>query len=106
MDNSIVFIYYNPMDMESRRVEAELQLQNRGKNDPERPPRPERGDFYIIIGLVVGAVTGVILGSFVGFLGFIGGAIVGGIIGATIGGAIKKYLQKRKNKTSSENSLI
>lgn len=101
MNSSTVFIYHNPMDGESRLVQADLKRKYGGKNDPERPPEPERGDVYVIIGLIVGAAVGGLLGSlvdFFGFFGLVGGAIVGGIIGVTIGEAVKKSRRKKKTR--------
>ncbi len=86
--------YYGPDPFDSR--QRELELQYRSDNDPEGPPKPERGDIYIVIGTIVGLIVGGALGTFGGPGGIVGGAIAGGIIGAIVGGVIKKRRVKTK----------
>ncbi len=96
-----------PGDPFTRQKETEMKLKLRygGKKDPEKPPEPEEGDQYIVIGAIAGLVVGgivcaVIGGYCFGFAGGVIGALVGiiggGIIGAQIGGRVKNRRQKAK----------
>jgi len=96
-DNSLTLFYFPPWYDEKTR---ELERQYRSEHDPERSPRPERGDVYIVIGAIVGLIVGGVLGTFGGLFGIAGGAIAGAIIGATIGDLIRK--RREKTKTNAQ----
>ena len=102
-----VLAVVGPGDPFTRQKETEMKMKMRygGKKDPEKPPEPEEGDQYIVIGAIAGLVVGgivcaVIGGYCFGFGGGIIGALVGiiggGIIGAQIGKRIKNRRQKEK----------
>lgn len=106
--NSLIFVWGDPFARQ-RAYETEMRLRYRSDKDPEQPPRPERGDIYIligaIVGIIVGGASGVIVGGhYFGFAGFFfglfGGVIAGGIIGVTVGGLIKK--RRAKIKTNAQ----
>lgn len=102
-----VLAFLGPGDPFTRQRETELEMKLRygGEKDPEKPPAPEVGDKYIVIGaiagLVVGGIVGAIIGSYCfgfvgGSIGALSGIIVGGIIGAQIGKSMKNRRQKTK----------
>lgn len=110
-DNSLTFIWGDP-GARQRAFEAEMRMRYRSERDPERPPRWERGDKYIIIGTIVGLIVGGALGAIIGYhyLGLIGsvfctvgGIFIGGILGATIGNLIKKRQQKIMDKKHADS---
>ncbi|MFC1920593.1 hypothetical protein ACFLYQ_02580 [Chloroflexota bacterium] len=105
MNSSTAFMYHNPMDMESTRVQGELQIQHRGKKDPDKPPGKKRGDKYVIIGAVVFCIIGGFIGSFFGFFTTAGGLIIGGILGTYAGDALKKYILKRRIKKEESSQI-
>jgi outer membrane lipoprotein SlyB len=82
-----------------------LKLRYGGEKDPEKPPEPEEGDKYIVIGAIAGLVVGGIVGAVIGGCCFgLGGGITGaligivavGIIGARIGKLMKNRRQRAK----------
>lgn len=99
MKSIAVFLMYpNPMDMESRRVQGEFELRQKGKRDPNRRNQRKPGDVYVIISTVVGAAIGGLVGGFFSSLAILGGIIAGGILGAVIVNIIKKRPLKAKTK--------
>ena len=104
--NSLIFIWGDPGAFK-RATEAEMRLRLRSEHDPERPPRREPGDIYIVIGTIAGIIIGGAAGAIGGshyfglagfFFGLVGGVIIGGIIGVSIGSYIKKRREKAKTK--------
>jgi len=109
--DSVTFIIWGDPNIGRKVYDAEMRWRQRSEYDPERPPRREPGDKYIIIGTIVGMIVGGALGAIIGnhYLGTIvsffcaaGGFIVGGIIGATAGNLIKKRRQKILDKKYSD----
>ena len=105
-DNAVNVSWYTDPFTRQKLIYSEMKLKYRSENDPERPPRREHGDNYIIVGLIVGLVVGGVMGAIIGYhyLGFIsaifctiGGVFIGGIIGTVTGNVIKK----RRRKTES-----
>jgi len=70
----------------------------RSKKDQEQPPKPKRGDAFVVIGAIVGIVAGLFIGGlFAGLFGFIFGGFIGGIVGATVGDWLRNRYLRRKN---------
>lgn len=74
-------------------------------NHPDKPPRAEPGDKYIVIGATTGLIIGGVLGVFVGshyagftggLIGLFGGVIVGGLVGTQVGSLMKKRWRKNR----------
>ena len=106
---SIAFLMHpNPMDMESRRVQGELEIRHKGKRDPNRRNQRKPGDVYVIISAVVGAAIGGLVGGFFSSLAILVGIIAGGILGAVIYIFMKKGPPKRKikQKESDQSPFI
>ncbi len=78
----------------SKSHDAEM-IRKYGRRDPLKPPKKERGDVYIILGVITGAIIGGVLGSFWTLLTLFIGIIIGAIIGATAGNFVKKRRQKK-----------
>jgi MFS family permease len=102
--NATLFAEWYP-ERAQREQELQRRLRYRSEHDPEQPPRPERGDKYILAGALVGIVIGgaagaIVAGHYFGFIGYLfgfwGGVIVGGIIGVLVGDVIRKRRQKQK----------
>ena len=97
--NGTAFIMHpNPMDMESRRVQGEFELRNKGNNDPNRRNQRKPGDVYVIISAVVGAAIGGLVGGFFSALAILGGIVAGGVLGAVIYKITKNRPLERKTK--------
>lgn len=103
--DNVLFIGNIDPVTQQRLLELETKSRYGKKNDPERPPKPEHGDKYIVIGAIVGLIIGGILGAVIGnyYFGFLGGAIggvagiiAGGIVGAEVGSVVKKRRGKRE----------
>jgi len=102
--NAILFAEWYP-ERSQRELDQERRFRYRSERDSEQPPRPERGDKYILVGALVGIIIGgaagaIVAGHYFGFIGYLfgfwGGVIVGGIIGVLVGDVIRKRLQKQK----------
>lgn len=102
-----VLAVVGPGDPFTRQKETEMKMKLRygGETDPEKPPEPEEGDQYIVIGAIVGLVVGgtvcAVIGGYCfgvggGIIGALVGIIGGGIIGTRIGKRIKNRRQKAK----------
>lgn len=105
-DNSVMLFYPGDSFSGQRELELETRLRYKSEHDPERPPKWQPGNKYIVLGMIVGMIAGgaagVVGGSYyLGFVsvfpGFIGGIIAGGIAGAIIGDLIRKRRLKIKN---------
>lgn len=86
---------------------SDLELQRSfGPGQDPRPPKPEPGDKYIMLGVIIGLILGGVLGGIVGSLYnlyivtvifcIFGGVLVGGLSGTVIGILIKKHVLKKK----------
>lgn len=98
MNISVFLMYPNPMDMESRHVQGELELRQKGKRDPNGRRHRRPGDVYIIISAVIGAAIGGLVGGFFSSLAILGGIVAGGILGTVIYSIINKRPLKRTTK--------
>jgi MFS family permease len=98
-NNSVSFAWISDPFHKQKEFEDDMRKIFRSDNDPERPPKREPGDKYILIGAIIGLIIGGILGAVIGWLffsiagvllGIILGFIIGGVAGVYIGDAIKK----------------
>lgn len=103
-DNFLTFAEWDP---HRGMREYEFLLKRTNKPVKERPPRRERGNIYMLIGLLVGGIIGSVSGSIIGvhyfssvgfWLGVIGGFIIGGIIGALTGSLIGSLIREHQQK--------
>ena len=84
-------------------LEHELTRQLGPGGDPDKAPKHQPGDGWIILGLVGGALVGALVGGGVGFFaglfsgaaGLIWGGLAGAIAGAFAGERFKKHLIRR-----------
>jgi outer membrane lipoprotein SlyB len=86
-----------------KEVEMKMKLRYGGETDPEKPPEPEKGDQYIVIGAIAGLIVGGIVGAVIGGYCFgLGGGITGALIGIVAGGIMGTQIGKRmKNRRQS-----
>lgn len=98
-NNSVSLAWISDPFHKQKEFESDMRKIFSSDNDPEKPPRRQPGDKYILIGAIVGLIIGGVLGAFIGWflfniagvlLGIILGLIIGGVAGAYIGEAIKK----------------
>ena len=74
-----------------------------GHDDPEKPPRPERGDIFILLGLAGGVIGGVYLARAVNnFLVILGCAVAGLAIGIVISAYIRRRHRKKSRQMRGE----
>ncbi len=97
-----VLAFAGPGGLFARQKEAEMKMKLRygGKKDPEKPPEPEEGDEYIVVGAIVGLVVGGVVGAVIGGCCFgVGGGITGALVGIIGGGILGTRMGKRiKNR--------
>ena len=86
--------------MRQKEAEMKMKLRYGGEKDPEKPPEPEEGDKYIVLGAIVGLVVGGIVGAVIGGGCFgLGGGITGALVGIIGGGVLGTQIGKRmKNR--------
>ncbi len=102
--NTLALWWRDPYSRQ-RVLEMESRMKYGGDNDPNKPPEPEPGDKYVVIGatagLVVGGALGVLIGSHLtgfmgGLIGLFVGVIVGGLVGTQLGGLVKQRRRKSR----------
>jgi hypothetical protein len=100
--------YLNPNDLHEEQVRSELERAYGPEHDPDKPPPPEPGEKYIMLGTTIGIILGGVLGGIISFvinwhfvaiiLSIIGGIVIGGILGVFIGNSIKTHFFNLKNE--------
>jgi outer membrane lipoprotein SlyB len=94
-----------PGDLFTRQKETEMKMKLRygGETDPEKPPEPEEGDQYIVIGAIAGLVVGGTVGAVIGGYCFgLGGGITGALVGIIGGGILGTQTGKRMKNRRQE----
>ncbi len=97
--------YNARQNMDQRQTEMELQ-QASGARDPDKPPRRQLGDGWIVLGLFAGAALGALVGGGLSYwpgistfsIGLITGAVIGALLGVLAGDRIKKITTRRSSR--------